>query len=166
MDIEQDVLKQFLSYDETTGIFTRIRAMDHRHVDKVGKPCGTVNKVTGYVEINVGGRNHYGHRLAWIYVHGSIPDGLRPDHENRVRHDNRLGNLRLATHAENLRNAKLRVDNTSGIKGVFFDKARGQWAVRVSRKHIGRFSTLEEAAAARAQAARAAFGEFATEKAA
>lgn len=165
MDPTQDVLRHFLSYDPTTGVFTRIRAGHSRHADKVGKPCGSVNKHLGYVEIYVDGAKHNAHRLAWIYVHGYIPEGMRPDHENRVRHDNRLGNLRLATHAQNMQNCKLRVDNTSGIKGVSFDTTRGKWAAAVGRRKLGRFDTREEAAAARTAAALAAFGEFATDRA-
>lgn len=163
MDISPEVLKSFLSYDPATGVFTRIRAADGRHAAKVGKPCGSINKVNGYVEIHVGGSKHYGHRLAWIYEKGPIPVGMRPDHENRIRSDNRIDNLRLATHAQNLRNCNLRIDNTSGVKGVHYDRMRGKWAAAVGKVKLGRFDTLLDAAAARISAARQAFGEFANE---
>lgn len=44
------------------------------------------------------------HRLVWETFIGLIPSNLQIDHINRVRDDNRLENLRLATHSENLQN--------------------------------------------------------------
>lgn len=163
MDISQDVLRGLLSYDPTTGVFTRRASPSRRHAAKVGAPCGAVNKANGYVEIHVAGVNRLAHRLAWIYVHGAVPDGMRIDHANRDRADNRLTNLRLASHADNLRNCKLRQDNTSGVKGVSFDRSRGKWAAAVGRVKLGRFDTLEQATAARQAAARESFGPFANE---
>lgn len=163
MDITQDALKALVSYDPETGIFTRLAALSPRASRHVGKQSGSRNKVTGYIEIHVGGAKHYGHRLAWIYAHGAIPEGMRVDHENQDRSDNRLANLRLATHADNLRNCKIRVDNTSGVKGVSFDSSRGKWVAVVGRRHVGRFDTLEAAAGARRAAAEQAFGAFASE---
>jgi hypothetical protein len=163
MDIDQDKLKALLSYCPETGVFTRIAPLSASAVRHVGRPCGSRNKVTGYIEINVGGAKHYAHRLAWIYVNGAIPDGMRVDHENRDRGDTRLKNLRLATHADNLRNCKLRADNTSGVKGVCFDGKRGKWVAAVGRRKLGRFDTLEQAAIARRDAAQMAFGAFAAE---
>jgi hypothetical protein len=163
MDITQEQLKALLSYDPETGVFTRIAPASPRAAWRVGSRCGTRNKVTGYIEIHVYGANHYGHRLAWIYMHGAIPEGMRVDHQNQDRSDNRAENLRLATHADNLRNCKVRVDNTSGVKGVSFDPIRKKWTARVSRRYIGRFDTLEAAAGARRAAAEKAFGAFASE---
>lgn len=163
MDIQQDRLRELVFYDPDTGVFTRASTPSRRHADKVGQPCGGVSASTGYVEMYVDGANRLAHRLAWIYVHGSIPEGMRIDHANRDRTDNRLANLRLATHADNLRNCKLRPDNTSGVKGVSFDRSRGKWTAAVGRVKLGRFDTLADATAARQAAAREAFGAFANE---
>lgn len=43
-------------------------------------------------------------RLIWETWYGKIPDGLEVDHLNRKRNDDRLLNLRLTTHSDNLRN--------------------------------------------------------------
>lgn len=163
MEVAQDVLRHFLHYDPETGVFTRLRSMDGRHAASVGKPCGTVNKSNGYVEIQVARAKHYAHRLVWIWMHGAIPAGKQIDHANGCRSDNRLGNLRLASRADNLRNSKTRVDNKSGVKGVSWDAARGKWAVTVGRVKMGRFGTIEEATAVRLRAATDAFGAFANE---
>ena len=164
MKVTREEVLRFLSYNPESGAFTRIAAGSAKHVGLVGKPAGHINKVTGYVEIQVCGRKHYGHRLAWLVMTGVMADH-HIDHANRDRADNRWGNLRRATHADNLRNSKLRVDNTSGVKGVTFDGKRGKWAASLGRRYIGRFDTLEAAANARHAAATAAYGEFANETA-
>jgi hypothetical protein len=45
------------------------------------------------------------HRIVWEFVHGPIPDGLEVNHINGVKHDNRISNLEVVTHAENIRHA-------------------------------------------------------------
>lgn len=154
-----------MHYEPETGIFTRIRSDGPRHARKVGQQTGYLNPSNGYVEVYVCGTKYTAHRLAWIYSHGSIPPGMHVDHANRQRSDNRLANLRVATHADNLRNCKVRSDNTSGVKGVSFDRSRGKWLAGVGKIKLGRFSTLAEATEARRVAAEQAFGEFANERA-
>lgn len=46
-------------------------------------------------------------RIVWEAHMGAIPDGLEVDHMNRVRNDDRLANLRLVTHGDNLRNSRV-----------------------------------------------------------
>ena len=52
------------------------------------------------------GRNigFFGHRVIWVYFNGKIPEGYEIDHINTVTDDNRLENLRLVTHKENVNN--------------------------------------------------------------
>jgi hypothetical protein len=65
----------------------------------------------GYVQYNLSRNGHqsrlYGHRIVWIASNGLIPDDLEIDHINRVKHDNRLCNLRLVTNTENMQNCDL-----------------------------------------------------------
>jgi hypothetical protein len=103
-----------------------------------------------------------------IYMHHEVlgvPSSTEVDHANGNGVDNRKDNLRLGTHAQNLRNTGLRTNNTSGYKGVHYDSARGKWkaeiCVRGKGHHLGRFPTAEEAARAYDAAARAHSGEFA-----
>ena len=53
------------------------------------------------------------------------------DHINRIRTDNRLENLRWSNYRENAINSKSRKNNTTGIKGVSFDKSRIRWKVSI-----------------------------------
>lgn len=54
-------------------------------------------------------KKHLVHRLVWEAFNGPIPEGLEINHKNRNRADNRLENLELLTHLENMRySARLR----------------------------------------------------------
>lgn len=59
----------------------------------------------GYVLVCYKRRNLLAHRIVWIALNGPIADGLEINHRNRVRHDNRPGNLEVVTHAENMAHA-------------------------------------------------------------
>lgn len=75
------------------------------------------------------------------------------DHINRNKLDNRKCNLRIATASVNAINRGLQSNNTTGYKGVYFDKRRRVWKawVKVSGKLItlGSYPKKEEAIAAR-----------------
>lgn len=90
---------------------------------------------------------------------------LTVDHINLDGLDNRRGNLRLATHAQQSMNCPRRSNNTSGYKGVTQDARNGKWhaEIRHQAKHfsLGYFSVREEAALAYNEAAERLFGEFA-----
>lgn len=104
----------------------------------------------------------------YIYMHREImsaPTGMEVDHINGDGLDNRRSNLRVCTHAENMRNRKLAKDNTSGYIGVTWNKERSKWQsqIGVSGKNIniGCFPAIEDAARAYNEAAKKYFGEFA-----
>lgn len=158
--ISAEEARQLLNYDPETGTFTwRVGRGSARAGSAAGTPKGN-----GYAVIKIYGKNYSAHRLAWLLTHGVWPEN-QIDHINGRRDDNRLCNLRLATWSENNRNAKRRSDNTSGVKGVSFDKARDRWLARIKTdgydRYLGRFDTPEEAHAAYCKAAAELHGEFA-----
>lgn len=70
------------------------------------------------------------------------------DHINHNPQDNRKCNLRLVTREQNQANTKLRKDNTSGTKCVYFSNTRGCWigCIQVNHKQFSRgFTNKEEA---------------------
>lgn len=98
----------------------------------------------------------------------SLHNGEMPreiDHIDGNPANNRIDNLRSATHAQNLANTKRRRDNTSGYKGVRLHKSSGLWNARIKagdKVHsLGYFKTAELAGAAYADAAAKYFGQFA-----
>ena len=91
-------------------------------------------------------------------------DGEIVDHQNGDGRDNRRTNLRVATATQNAQNACKRKDNTSGFKGVGFNKAIGKWASYINvdgkRLHLGYHPEPEQAHAAYLKASAALHGEF------
>lgn len=95
--------------------------------------------------------------------------GINPrhkiDHINRDRLDNRRHNLRAATKSQNGTNRGPNKNNTSGFKGVCWDKCNRLWETKIQvegRYHkIGRYPTKTEAAKAYNEAAIKYFGAFA-----
>ena len=97
------------------------------------------------------------HRLVWKIYYGDFDESKYIDHIDGNPLNNRITNLRLVTHKENMRNTKKRRDNTSGIPGVCYDKQRKQWLVRVGADFVGRFTSLSEAKKARKEAVQNSF---------
>lgn len=87
------------------------------------------------------------------------------DHINGDTLDNHRGNLRLVSHSQNCMNRGLRVDNSSGYKGVSWDKKTRKWRARIKvdrkDKTLGYFDTPEEAYTAYCEAAPIYHGEYA-----
>ena len=148
-------LKEALSYDPATGIFT---CLIHRRIARAGSVVGCLNGAGGYVVIGIDGTLHYAHRLAWLYMTGSWPAVLI-DHRDGDRRNNAWSNLREANFSENMQNRlKPTKANKSGFLGVTWDKVTKSWrsAVTLNKKrhHLGRFKTAEEAHAAYIKAKR------------
>lgn len=105
-----------------------------------------------------------------IFMHRQIlgmteGDGRKGDHVNRDTTDNRRGNLREATQAQNQRNRVVRRDSGTGVKGVYRAKDYEGWKAYIvvdGRKiNLGSFRSLELAAEVRQLAADMLHGEFA-----
>jgi hypothetical protein len=94
-----------------------------------------------------------------------VRQGVIIDHINGNEFDNRKENLRICTTAQNAMNKKRSSSNTSGYKGVSFDKKRNKYcsAIKYSGKtiNLGRYKTAIEAHEVYKQAAIKYFGEFA-----
>ena len=141
--------------DLPTGEFFLIDAADY---PEVSKHKWSIEN-SGYVHTMVNGKHVRLHN----YLIGKT-DGVI-DHINCIRHDNRRCNLRICSNKENVRNQRLCVRNTSGFKGVSFDKRRGKYEARITvdgcSRFLGYYVDLSDAALAYDRAASHYFGEYA-----
>lgn len=58
----------------------------------------------GYSVVSIRSYPNLVHRLVWEAFHGRIPEGMEIDHRNTDRTDNRLENLKLCNHIDNVNN--------------------------------------------------------------
>jgi HNH endonuclease/AP2 domain len=163
--------RELLEYDPDTGVLTWKRRAEVTREDRIfnarfaEKPAGY--RDVRYVSVRIGKVNYYAHRLIWLIVTGKWPDA-EIDHANREGHDNRLFNLREATHSQNSANRKTRATSKSGVKGVRWHDETKKWMayIRINGRqvYLGLFSTVEAASAAYAKAASDTHAEFARTK--
>ena len=138
--LTQARLKEVLSYDISTGIFTCI----------TGSMTGWMNY--GYLHYTIDGVNYKAHRLVFLYITGQFPLG-NVDHVNHARKDNRYCNLRDVSTLENNKNLSMNRNNKSSVNGVSWSKSRQRWCVYGSKNNktvaLGRYKVLNEAIDAR-----------------
>ena len=155
-----DRLREVLNYDPDTGKWTWAISAGRK---LAGDTAGTING-SGYIYIQVDGKQYRSHRLAWMWMTGSFPCG-QVDHVNCSRIDNRWSNLRQADSVQNKGNSPTQRNNTSGIRGVSWNKTAKRWQASLRKNgkliHLGNFMEIEDAAAAYASAALKHFGDFA-----
>lgn len=142
-----------------------IRRKTRRGPSKAGSLAGYVSRF-GYRIICIDYVDYFGHNLIWLLTHGEFPPyGYEVDHKNRIRHDNRPENLRLATRSQNCANASLQKNNTTGYRNVFWDQDRKQYRVQIridgQIKWFGRYNNLSDAAKVAESTLKKLYGEFA-----
>lgn len=104
-------------------------------------------------------RTPYGRETLFLH-HLVLPQrvDLEVDHINRNPLDNRRENLRYVEHWKNGHNRSEQTNNTSGTKGISFNRVQQQWHayiwIKGKRKHLGYFSRYEQALEARRDAER------------
>lgn len=90
----------------------------------------------------------------------NVPPDMEVDHINGDGFDNRRANLRIVSHAQNMRNI-----HKSRYKGIRFSKQRNRWYAQITVNYkniyLGTFQSDIAAALAYDVAARQYFGEFA-----
>lgn len=113
---------------------------------KAGELAGKMNKGRRYVGLDY--RLHPVYRLIWIYFNGSI-DG-HVDHINGDKNDNRIENLRVVTHAQNMQNMrKATKRNKLGLLGVKLHKQSGLYQATImvnGKSHSLKYHKTPEAA--------------------
>ena len=156
--MDQAYLKERLSYDPATGVFTWNRCADRTNAWNArfaGKTTGCVTtSLAGYttVQIGIDRKLYLASRLAWLYMTGSLP-AKYIDHIDHDTTNNRFDNLREADDTDNARNKTKYKSNKSGVTGVNWNERDQRWLayIRVSGKRIhgGYFKEFDDAVARR-----------------
>ena len=124
-----------------------------------------------YTQLKIGTRVEKLHRIiAEVFLNGGKPltttqqvDHIK--HADGSHAQDRLSNLRIASHGQNVVNRGCLSTNKSGYKGVSLDKSTGKWKAQVMScgrfRYLGYFTTPEDAALAYDKAVKELHGEFA-----
>lgn len=127
--------------------------------------AGSLNPTTNHYQVLVDEKIFNLHRMIFLFHYGYLTSGLEIDHIDGNPSNNRIENLREVTKSQNAQNAKIRSDNTSGVKGVYWNKERQKWCARLrvngKNKSLGNYKTLEEAEAVIREAREKYHGEYA-----
>lgn len=135
LTLDAAILRQWLYYNPNSGRFfwkrRRItgfatqRAYSTWHTRYCGKEAGRSTS-SEYCRIVISGRSYLAHRLAWLAVHGHMPEGFI-DHIDGDRLNNRINNLRITDRAGNAKNSSHKAGRT-GVQNIGFTD--GCWVLR------------------------------------
>jgi hypothetical protein len=156
--VNQEDVKAAFDYNPETGELRWKESLANRRWR--GKVAGCVNSV-GYRIVGFMGKDRLAHRIAWLYVHGQLPEVM--DHIDGDKLNNSIANLRPATKSTNGANRGPQRNNSSGFKGVkrHYRKWVAQITVNGRNTYIGLYNTPEEASTAYLIAAKIEYKGFA-----
>jgi hypothetical protein len=130
-----------------------------------GKQVGFLKKPNNrqYLAVMYKYKEYYVHQIVYLMHYGYIPKVI--DHIDGNGLNNNISNLRACTQAQNCQNSKKRKDNSSGVKGVYWNTTRKKWIADFifngQRKILGQFDSLEIAKQVIEKARKKYHGEFA-----
>ena len=158
MELTQKLLNEYFEYKDGELYWKKPTAKKIR----IGSIVGSVD-ARGYKKVRFFNKVYAVHRIIFLMHHGYLPTEI--DHKDNNKINNKIENLRPATVNQNRQNALTRKDNSSGAKGVSFDKNKNKWNVRIQvnkkTKRIGYFEDLELADLVAQEARDLYHGEFA-----
>lgn len=150
-ELTQELVKHLFHYDPNSGVLY----WKNPRTNRVKKGALAGHDRGGYMQVMIGKKTYYQHRIIWLYVHGRLPDEYI-DHINGDGSDNRLENLREVSKTLNCRNMKLSSHNKSGVTGVYYSKENKKWCAQICLNNktvsLGLFKDKDDAILARKKA--------------
>ena len=150
-----------LHYDPVTGLFTWL--ISPASNAPIGSVAGTIGK-NNHRTITVATKRYLSSRLAYFYMTGTW-SSFQIDHKDKDSQNDKWENLREATNQQNNANIGRQKNNTTGYKGVTWDKKNAKWRAQIGfdgrNLPLGRFDCPVAAHLAYQVAADKYFGEFA-----
>lgn len=153
--ITSDLARRLFEYRDGQ-LIRRVR----RGKGRPGQVAGHLG-LNGYVKVRVYNKTLLAHRVVWLLFNDQLPAYI--DHINGNRADNRIENLRAATHSQNLMNVTVAYGQVpfKGVSQIVDGKFQAQICQGRRPKYLGIFATAQAAAEAYDKAAIDAFGPFA-----
>ncbi|MGO4743995.1 HNH endonuclease [Serratia quinivorans] len=153
--------RECFSYDEKSPTCLAWKSRVANCV-KIGAMAGGPHW-SGYWYVRLDGQSYAAHRVVYGLINGYLPDEV--DHIDLNRSNNKISNLRASTTSQNECNKGIQRNNTSGVKGVNWDKSSGMWKARVAvngkTRYAGRFHNIKDAEQAVIAMRSELHGEFA-----
>ena len=150
--------------------FETYSVSDHGNVknNKTARIMKTRFHPEGYIIVDMRlNKQRYSKRVHILVANAFIanPDEKAcVDHIDNIKSNNNINNLRWATNSENQHNKSMSKNNTSGVKGVVWDKDRNKWRAQITIDgiyiYLGSFTNLDDAKQVRIKRANEAFGIF------
>ena len=171
-NLSVEYLKECFIYNPETGELTWRRRPRTHFSSKRGfstwnaryaeKTAGNIRKFgrTNYYIVCVDYKRYRAHRIAFAMYYGYWPN-TEIDHIDGNGEHNFISNLREVSREENKRNSRMYLTNTSGVNGVYWDRANEKWRAQIvisgKVKTLGRFQCIEAATKARKTAEQGMF---------
>lgn len=172
--IDASIVKELI-YIKDGEVYWSERRLEMFHDSRIMKSWNTryANKIAfkctdtyGYRQSKIFGRSFTLHKVMWAFYHNEWPSS-EVDHINGNKLDNSKENLRLATRGENNRNVTKRKSNTSGFKGVSWNKGSGKWVANIGYNgkqiYLGLFTDINKANDAYIEASKIYHRDFSME---
>ena len=162
MTLTQERVRELFDYRDDGHLVWKVKKARANAGDVAGCEArcsgGTV-----YRRMSIDGVPYGVHQAVFMWHHGYIPRYI--DHADGNGLNNRIDNLREATQSQNAFNSRMRSDNTSGERNVYWHERARRWFVRLSinrRTHsFGTYKTIEEARAVARRVREEHYGAFA-----
>jgi hypothetical protein len=122
----------YIDYSEesSTGLVWRVSRCGRA---KKGQEAGRIHQ--GYFRVGFNGEDYRNNRVVYFLCTGIDPEEKTVDHEDGNSFNNKIWNLRLATHKQNNHNRRKHNNNTSGVTGVYWDKSANKYKSAIDHNY-------------------------------